>query len=171
VDSAQVELDEKIVELLARQSPVASDLRLLVGALRMSSSLERMGDLAAHVAVVARARYPESAVPEAHREDLGTLSELAREASTDTIEVIADRDLARGALVERRDEELDELHSAIYRAVARTEGYSAAQVMDLTLLPRFYERFGDHAVSVVRRVGFLVTGDSLDSRESVGDDF
>jgi phosphate transport system protein len=43
--------------------------------------------------------------------------------------------------------------------------------MDLTLLPRFYERFGDHAVSVVRRVGFLVTGDSLDSRESVGDDF
>lgn len=163
IDERQVELDTKAVELLARQAPVAGDLRLLVAALRMSSSLERMGDLCAHVALVARRTHPELAVPARHREQIARMSELGRAALREASQVIADRDLALAAQVEKDDEELDDLMLEVSREISRGEGYTNGQVVDLTLLIRFYERIGDHAVSLVRRVGFLVTGDSLDT--------
>lgn len=163
IDERQVELDSKVVELLARQAPVAGDLRLLVAALRMSSSLERMGDLCAHVALVARRTHPEPAVPAQHREQIARMSELGRAALREAAQVIADRDLALAAQVEKDDEELDDLMIEVSREISRGEGYTNGQVVDLTLLIRFYERIGDHAVSLVRRVGFLVTGDSLDT--------
>lgn len=168
IDERQVELDAKAVELLARQAPVATDLRLLVAALRMSSSLERMGDLCAHVALVARRTHPSAAVPEQHREQIARMSSLAGAALAEAAQVIADRDLALAAQVEKDDDEIDELMLEISREISRGEGYTNGQVVDLTLLIRFYERIGDHAVSLVRRVGFLVTGDSLDTlHESV----
>ncbi|MDN5820362.1 MAG: phosphate signaling complex protein PhoU [Brachybacterium sp.] len=165
LDARQVELDAKAVELLARQSPVATDLRLLVATLRMSSSLERMGDLAAHVALVARRAHPEIAVPAQHREQISRMSVLGLTALQAASQVIANRDLALAAQVEKRDDELDELMLTISREISGSDEdtYTHAQVIDLTLLIRFYERIGDHAVSLVRRVGFLVTGDSLDT--------
>lgn len=163
IDERQVDLDSKIVELLARQSPVATDLRLMVAALRMSSSLERMGDLSAHIALTARRRHPDPAVPAQHRDQIARMSELAVTALKESAVVIAERDLALGAQVENNDEHLDELLREISREIARSEGYSNGQIVDMTLLIRFYERIGDHAVSLVRRVGFLVTGDSVDT--------
>ncbi|WP_394215566.1 phosphate signaling complex protein PhoU [Brachybacterium vulturis] len=165
LDARQVELDAKAVELLARQSPVATDLRLLVATLRMSSTLERMGDLAAHVALVARRAHPEIAVPAQHRDQIARMSELGLTALQTATQVIQARDLALAAQVEEQDDELDELMLTISREISRSEegAYTNAQVIDLTLLIRFYERIGDHAVSLVRRVGFLVTGDSLDT--------
>lgn len=168
IDERQVELDAKAVELLARQAPVATDLRLLVAAMRMSSSLERMGDLCAHVALVARRTHPSTAVPEQHQEQIARMSSLAGAALEEAAQVIAERDLALAAQVEEDDDEIDELMLEISREISRGEGYSNRQIVDLTLLIRFYERIGDHAVSLVRRVGFLVTGDSLDTlHESV----
>ncbi|WP_422116889.1 phosphate signaling complex protein PhoU [Brachybacterium sp. UNK5269] len=165
LDARQVELDTKAIELLARQSPVATDLRLLVASLRMSSSLERMGDLAAHVALVARRSHPQLAVPEQHRAQIARMSELGLAAVKDAAQVIESRDLALAARVEEEDDELDDLMLEISREISRSDAavYTHGQVIDLTLLIRFYERIGDHAVSLVRRVGFLVTGDSLDT--------
>lgn len=165
IDARQVELDAKAVELLARQSPVATDLRLLVASLRMSSSLERMGDLAAHVALVARRAHPEAAVPEQHREQIARMSHLGRTALEGAGEVIRTRDLSLAAQVEKQDDELDALMLEISREISSSgqETYTNSEIIDLTLLIRFYERIGDHAVSLVRRVGFLVTGDSLDT--------
>ncbi|HLQ79563.1 MAG TPA: phosphate signaling complex protein PhoU [Brachybacterium sp.] len=165
LDSRQLELDAKTVELLARQSPVATDLRLLVASLRMSSSLERMGDLAAHVALVARRAHPDRAVPARHREQVARMSELGLTALRAAAQVIRTRDLALGAQVEKQDDELDELMLTISREISGSDedSYTNAEVIDLTLLIRFYERIGDHAVSLVRRVGFLVTGDSPDT--------
>ncbi|ASK66522.1 phosphate transport system regulatory protein PhoU [Brachybacterium avium] len=165
LDARQVELDAKAVELLARQSPVATDLRLLVATLRMSSSLERMGDLAAHVALIARRAHPELAVPTEHRDQIARMSVLGSAALQAASEVIESRDLALAAQVEKRDDELDELMLTISREISGSDEdtYTNAQVIDLTLLIRFYERIGDHAVSLVRRIGFLVTGDSLDA--------
>ncbi|MEE1618948.1 phosphate signaling complex protein PhoU [Brachybacterium sp. J153] len=163
LDERQSELDAKVVELLARQSPVATDLRLLVAALRMSSSLERMGDLGAHIALIARRAHPALAVPDSHREQIARMAELAGAALVEAAQVIAERDLALGAQVEKEDEELDELMLQISREMSGESGLTNSQVVDMTLLIRFYERLGDHAVSLVRRVGFLVTGDSLDT--------
>lgn len=166
IDQRQLDLDSKVVELLARQNPVATDLRLLVASLRMSSSLERMGDLCAHVALVARRTHPDLAVPEQHRAQIREMADLGLAALRDAGTVIADRDLALAAQVEKNDEAIDALLQDIAREMARTEGHTNAQVADMTLLIRFYERIGDHAVSLVRRIGFLVTGDALDTRSS-----
>ena len=163
IDARQVELDAKVVELLARQSPVATDLRLLVASLRMSSSLERMGDLAAHVALTARRAHPDLAVPEQHREQIQRMSDLGVTALKGAGEVIENRDLALAAQVEKQDDELDELMLEISRQIsASDEGrYTHAEVIDLTLLIRFYERIGDHAVSLVRRIGSTDTALAL----------
>jgi len=168
IDARQLELDSKAVEMLARQSPVATDLRLLVTTLRMSSSLERMGDLAAHVALIARRSHPEPAVPERHREQIARMSELGLTALRGASDVIENRDLALAAQVEKQDDELDALMLEISRQISSSgeDVYTNAEVIDLTLLIRFYERIGDHAVSLVRRIGFLVTGDSLDTLNS-----
>lgn len=165
IDDRQLELDAKAVELLARQAPVATDLRLLVASLRMSSSLERMGDLAAHIALIARRTHPQPAVPEQFRERIARMSEVGLEALKGASEVIAHRDLALAAKVEKEDDELDQLMLEISRRISTAESgsFSAEQVIDMTLLIRFYERIGDHAVSLVRRVGFLVTGDAMDT--------
>lgn len=169
IDDEQMQIDEKMIELLARQGPVASDLRLLVAGLRMSSTIERMGDLAAHIAIVARRSHPQRSVPEGHREEFQRLGELALGAVTASARVISDNDLALAAQVEKDDDELDSLQSEIYRSIARNDDCSSAEVMNLTLLARYYERIGDHAVSLVRRVGFLVTGDTLDARGALGE--
>jgi phosphate transport system protein len=165
IDDRHLELDAKAVELLARQSPVATDLRLLVASLRMSSSLERMGDLAAHIALVARRTHPEPAVPAQFREQIARMSEVGLASLKGASEVIANRDLALAAQVEKSDDELDELMLRISREISTSEPgtFTAAEVIDMTLLIRFYERIGDHAVSLVRRVGFLVTGDAMDT--------
>lgn len=163
IDQRQLDLDAKIVELLARQAPVATDLRLLVASLRMSSTLERMGDLCEHVALVARRTHPERAVPEQHRAQIARMSELASAALKEAAIVIEERDLALAAQVEKDDDEIDALLQEIAKEIERGEGYTNATIVDMTLLIRFYERLGDHAVSLVRRVGFLVTGDSLDT--------
>lgn len=171
LDQLQVHIDQMAVDLLARQSPVATDLRLLVSALRMSSTLERMGDLAEHVALIARRRYPEPVLPEADRADFARMSELTVEAIRDASTVIAERDLELAARVEKRDAEIDELMQSVYGRIARDgdDAHSAAQIADLTLLGRFYERLGDHAVSLVRRIGFLVTGETVDPRSAATD--
>lgn len=170
LDELQVDIDEMAVDLLARQSPVATDLRVLVSALRMSSSLERAGDLAEHVALIVRRRHPDPVLPEVDRADFERMGELTVAAIHDAAAVIAERDLELAAQVEKRDAEIDDLMQSVYgRLASQGESYSAAQITDLTLLGRFYERMGDHAVSLVRRVGFLVTGSTLDPRSVATD--
>lgn len=161
LDALQLDVDERIVDLLARQSPVAGDLRLLVSALRMSTTLERMGDLAEHVAIVARHGVAQAGagLPQADREDLAAMAELTGQAVRDAREVMRTRDLELAARIEARDADVDALMQRIYDRLADAGAQlTAAQVSDLTLLGRFYERIGDHAVSLVRRVGFAVTG-------------
>jgi len=159
IDLVQHDLDAHIIDIIARQQPVATDLRALVTALRMSADLERMGDLSHHVAKLTRFRHPESVVP-AELKDLvhhmGTVAEnLSRKVAT----VIETRDTAMALQVEKDDDEMDGLHRQLLGNITNaswTHGVESA--IDITLLGRYYERFADHAVSVSRRVYFLVTG-------------
>ncbi|CAB4334657.1 unannotated protein [freshwater metagenome] len=159
IDLVQHDLDAHIIDIIARQQPVASDLRALVTALRMSADLERMGDLSHHVAKLTRFRHPEPVVP-AELKDLvhhmGTVAEnLSRKVAT----VIETRDTAMALQVEKDDDEMDGLHRQLLGNITNaswTHGVESA--IDITLLGRYYERFADHAVSVSRRVYFLVTG-------------
>ena len=159
IDEIQHELDAKTINLIARQSPVATDLRTLVTSLRMSADLERMGDLAHHIAKSARMRYPATAVPP---ELSLTIEEMGR-VCVSIIEkvalVIKNRDTDRALEVEKDDDVIDSLHRKIIQTLLEPSWQHGIETaIDMTLLGRYYERSADHAVSIARRVYFLVTG-------------
>ena len=159
IDALRKELDDRAIDLLARQQPVATDLRMVVTAMRMSADLERMGDLARHVAKVARLRYPNSAIPPVMRSTVLEMGQVAARIVAKTGSVIAGKDIESALALERDDDEMDRLHRDIFNMLMDdkwTDGTEAA--VDATLVSRYYERFADHAVAVARRVVFLVTG-------------
>ncbi|MGZ4495635.1 MAG: phosphate signaling complex protein PhoU [Nocardioides sp.] len=159
VDALRDELDRRAFDLLARQQPVASDLRTIVTSLRMSADLERMGDLARHVARVARRRYPESAVPAPLRSTVVEMSQMAVRLVAKAGSVVASQDVPAALELERDDDEMDRLHRALFTALLDPSSpYSVEAAVDVTSIGRYYERFADHAVSVARRVVYLVTG-------------
>jgi phosphate transport system protein len=159
IDTVQHDLDARIIDIIARQQPVASDLRALITALRMSADLERMGDLAHHVAKLVRLRHPASAVPAELLALVEVIGETAEKIATKTGVVISTRDVSLAAQVEKDDDEMDELHRKLISALVEPSWpHGVETAIDLTLLGRYYERYADHAVSVSRRVIFLVTG-------------
>lgn len=159
IDTVQHDLDARIIDIIARQQPVASDLRALVTALRMSADLERMGDLAHHVAKVVRLRHPASAVPQQLLQLIESMGESAEKIAAKTGVVISTRDTALAAQVEKDDDEMDMLHRKLISTLVEPSWpHGVETAIDLTLLGRYYERYADHAVSVSRRVIFLVTG-------------
>jgi phosphate transport system protein len=163
IDDLNRELDERCIRLLAQQQPVATDLRVIVSALRIASSLERMGDLARHVAQVARGRYPEPAVPGPVRDTFTAMDAAAVRVAEQVVALLSTRDLSIAVAIERDDDLLDELHGSTFASQLGGEWQGSPQeTVDVTLLARYYERFGDHAVSVARRIVYLVTGVASD---------
>ena len=164
IDGLQRDLEERALALIARQQPVATDLRVIVTSLRMSADLERMGDLARHVAKVARLRYPVSAVPAELRGTIIEMSQVAERIVEKAGSVIASKDVTAALQLERDDDEMDVLHWALFKALlADTWAHGVEPAIDVTLVGRYYERFADHAVSVARRVVFLVTGERAEA--------
>lgn len=159
VDALRDDLDRRAFDLLARQQPVAGDLRTIITSLRMSADLERMGDLARHVARVARRRYPESAVPAELRSTVVEMSQVAERLVAKAGSVVTTRDVEKALELERDDDEMDRLHRDLFVALLdKNSPYGVEQAVDITSIGRFYERFADHAVAVARRVVYLVTG-------------
>ena len=159
IDDIQHDLDARIIDIIARQQPVASDLRALITALRMSADLERMGDMSHHVAKIVRLRHPNSAVPTEMRAMFTEMGDVAQKIAIKTGSVISSRDTELALSVERDDDAMDALHRKLITALVDPAWKGGNETaIDLTLLGRYYERFADHAVSVSRRVYYLVTG-------------
>jgi phosphate transport system protein len=160
LDASGEGVEDRVFELMARQSPVANELRMLVAALRMVADLERMGDLAAHVAKVARMRYPQPAIPpelSAVIEEMGTVAEAMVNAAGD---VIKSRDVKAAQALESTDDKMDKLRTNQFRMMMDDSWpYSVEVAVDIALLGRYYERIADHAVAMARRVVYLVTGE------------
>lgn len=160
VDSLTAAVEERCLDIIALQAPVASDLRVVIGALRIATSLERMGDLAEHVAKQARLRYPEVSVPQELRATFAEMGGIAEAIVSKTGSVIATRDVDLAADIARHDAEMDRLHRELFTIVLRPSwNHGVEAAIDVTLLSRYYERYADHAVSVTRRVVNVVTGE------------
>ena len=159
LDTIQHDLEARAINLMARQQPVAQDLRILVTSLRMSADLERMGDLCHHIAKLARMRYPEVAVPAELIKTIESMGTTAVKIIEKSTHVIKTQDLQAAIELETDDDEMDKLHRALFVVLlddSWSHGIEAA--IDMTLLGRYYERYADHAVSIARRVYFLVKG-------------
>ena len=159
VDEIQHELDARIIDIIARQQPVASDLRALVTALRMSADLERMGDMAHHIAKITRLRHPGAAVPSELLLTIEEMGKVARLISDKVGGIINSKDIDKALEVEKDDDEMDLLHRRLFTALLEpTWPHGIETAIDMTLIGRYYERYADHAVSVSRRIHFQVTG-------------
>jgi phosphate transport system protein len=162
VNQLHKQVEEKVYALLARQAPVASDLRLVLTALHIASDIERMGDLAKHVAKTALRRHPAKAVPDELTGIISDMAEVADRIAGKISKVLASPDAARAAELETEDDAMDELHKGLFVVLlgaAWKHGVESA--IDGALLGRFYERYADHAVNAGRHMYFFVTGEAL----------
>jgi phosphate transport system protein len=159
VDALRVELEDRCVQLIALQQPVATDLRVLISTMHLVADLERMGDLAMHVAKIARLRYPDNAVPAEVRDVISQMGEVARSLVHKVADVVEGRDIALAQAIEAEDDSMDALRRKLFTVVLSSHwAHGTEAAIDVTLLGRYYERYADHAVSVARRTIFIVTG-------------
>ena len=160
IDELAAGLDELAINILARQQPVARDLRIVVSALRISASLERMGDMAEHIAQLSRYRFPEKVVPKSLRptfKEMGRLDVAIARKLTRLLES-EDPDLAEE--IRNDDDRIDELHLSVFdQVLGETWKGAATDTVDATLASRYHERFAAHAVSISKKVQYLQTGD------------
>lgn len=164
IDEKAVALDELAIEILARQQPVARDLRIVVSALRMSASLERMGDIAEHIAQLTRYRFPERAIPKGLKSTFTSMGQVDVQMAQKLSELLRTQDVAIAEEIRNLDDQLDDLHVSVFEKVLgeNWQGEAMATV-DATLASRYHERFGDHAESVAKKVVYLATGDWSDA--------
>jgi phosphate transport system protein len=159
IDALRERVEDQVFELMALQQPVAGDLRMLMAAVRMVADLERMGDLSVHVAKVAQLRNPGLAVPEPMRPTVERMAHVAVQMVGAAAQVIAQRDVEAAERLEAEDEEMDELRRRSFRMMLGDDwAFGVEPAIDVALLGRYYERIADHAVSLGRRVVYLVTG-------------
>lgn len=159
VDDARAQCEEQAYALLALQAPVATDLRTVLAAIHAAESLERMGDLALHVAKAARRRHPEQVLPEAVRPYFAEMGEVAVKLARQVEQVIHSKDIEAAKTIESEDDQVDDIHRHLFTVIMDREWpFGVASAVDVTLLGRFYERYADHAVSVAKRMIFVVTG-------------
>ncbi|MHC9295284.1 phosphate signaling complex protein PhoU [Mycobacterium sp. LTG2003] len=156
-ECAQLETDA--FTILARQAPVAGDLRAVVSSLNDVADIGRMAALATHVARISRRHHPDVAVP---NEVAGYFTEMGRLAvclSEDTKNVVLSRDRDKAAQLSTDDEAMDDLHRHLFTKVLDFHwAHGTTAAVDVTLLSRYYERFADHAVDIANRVIYQTTG-------------
>jgi phosphate transport system protein len=160
IDTAALELDELAINILARQQPVARDLRIVVSALRISASLERMGDMAEHIAQLARYRYPDKVIAKGLRSTFKDLGALDVKIAGMLVELLTTQDLTIAEQIRDEDDKVDALHLSVFdKVLGETWKGAAVDTVDATLASRYHERFADHAVSIAKKVQYLATGD------------
>lgn len=160
IDELTVALDELAITILARQQPVARDLRIVVSALRISASLERMGDMSTHIAQLARYRFPDKAIPASLRPTFVQMGALDVQIANMLAELLTTEDMALAERIRNEDDKVDALHLSVFDAVlGETWKGQAVDTVDATLASRYHERFADHAVSIAKKVQYLGTGD------------
>ncbi|SCE75941.1 phosphate uptake regulator, PhoU [Micromonospora viridifaciens] len=161
IDSLYRDVEERVCDLLARQAPVASDLRAMITALHVAADLERMGDLADHVAKTALRRHPSPAVPAELRPVFRDMATIADRMAEEIASLLAKPDATLAAQLDSDDDAMDDLHRSLFGVLLGDDWpYGVETAIDATLLGRFYERFADHAVNVGEHVIYLITGES-----------
>lgn len=160
IDELYRRVEEKIYDVVALQAPVASDLRLVLTGLHIAGDLERMGDLAAHVAKTGLRRHPSPAVPPELTGVVREMATVADQMAGKISRILSTPNAARATELERDDDAMDDLHRQLFSTVLSASwphGVEAA--VDMALLGRFYERYADHAVNSGHHVAYLVTGE------------
>jgi phosphate transport system protein len=161
IDELAYAIEDHCFVLLARQQPMAGDLRTILAVLRIGHELERSGDLMKSVVKATRQLYPHSIDPKL-RGTIGRMGEQAANEIRIAIDSFADSDPSRAAALFDMDDLMDDLTKSLFRYIMNREGPvdegRLLESIQLALVGRHYERIADHAVNVADRVVFIVTG-------------
>jgi phosphate transport system protein len=158
LEETYTSVERNTYQLLARQQPVAGDLRLLVSAFKISADCRRMGSLAGHVSKVAARAYPRAAVPDELVNIFSKMGAVASRIAEGAGVTLAARDAQDAARLEVDDDAMDGLQRALFRALVADWPHGVETAVNVALLGRYYERFADHAVAIAQSVVFIVTG-------------
>lgn len=166
LDALHDEIEQRSFNLLARQAPVAGELRTVVAVLRMCYELSRMGDLAVHVAETARHRYPDHAVPDPVAQQFTKMATIADRMIATAGQTLVDRDVEDAKKLASQDTAIDDIRAEQFRMLlSDTWQYGVEEAVDTALLGRYYERIADHAVAIGSRVIYIVTGEAPEGED------
>jgi phosphate transport system protein len=153
-------MERRCVSVLALQAPVAGDLRVVVAALHALGHVQRMGNLAEHVAMIAQIKCPNPMASGKVRPVLARMSLLASQLAADAATAIEHQDPLSGCRLAVADDEVDALLRHLFGILFAADwAQGVEQAVDAALVGRYYERFGDHAVAIARGVCYRVTGE------------
>jgi len=159
IDELRARVEEVAGDALLFHSPVAGDLRSVVSAIRSAGDVERMGDLALHVAEVVRMRAPGPALPAEVRPAFAEMGRVAVQLGLKAAEVARTRNVVLATELDADDDPMDVLHREMMEVLMGEDWpHGVRTAVDVTLLARYYERFADHAVVVARETVYAVTG-------------
>lgn len=159
LDTLEDRVIDQCLTLLARQNPVATDLREVVATMRLATTFERMGDLTSHVAQITRRTWPDSAIPEEAKDTVTSMIDFLHVLSGRLTDMLSKHDVEIANAIIDSDDTLDKLHEKIFSTVESDSWHGTRkQLIDLVLLSRFIERIGDHCVAAARQVVFIVSG-------------
>lgn len=159
IDALYRIVEDKVYTVVARQAPVASDLRLVLTGLHIAVDLERMGDMAEHVGRATLRRLPDPVVPEHLAGIIRSMGEVADRMAGKLPQAFETSEIVSIVQLERDDDAMDELHRKLFASVMAAEGrFGIEAAIDVALLGQFYERYGDHVVNIGRQLVYLVTG-------------
>ncbi|WP_459708509.1 phosphate signaling complex protein PhoU [Actinophytocola sp. KF-1] len=159
LDSMRDQCEERAQQMLALQAPVATDLRVVLSAIYCAEKIERMGDLAEHIANTTCRVHPAHVVPDELRDTFGRLGAITADMATKLVTHVTDPCAGAFAELDATDRTVDELHAKVLATItANTATYDVPTATTLALVARFYERYADQAVSTAKRVEFVSTG-------------
>jgi phosphate transport system protein len=170
VDDLTHSIEDRVFLLLARQQPIATDLRFLVTVMRVGHELERSADLMVNVAKTTRRLYPHTLDPKLR----GIIQRMGEQAGTQTrvaLDAFADSDPSAAFALADMDDTMDDLTKSLFRHILAGAGAggddegNVLRAVQLALVGRHYERIADHAVTIGQRVGFMVTGEHPPRRD------
>jgi phosphate transport system protein len=150
-------IERRTLHLLARQQPVAGDLRMLVSAIKISAECRRMGALARHIGTAASRSYPAPAIPDELSEIFRRMGDVASRIADGARIALTTSDALDAARLEVDDDAMDGLLRALFRALVDNWSHGVEAAVNVALTGRYYERFADHAVAIAQSVIFIET--------------
>ncbi|MER8828199.1 phosphate signaling complex protein PhoU [Mesorhizobium sp. M0938] len=171
LDEGQREIDDKAIVIIAKRQPMATDLREIVGAIRISADLERVGDLGKNVAkrvvAVTEGRQPTSLF-----RGIEALADLALTQLKEVLDVYASRSVEKIGFVRDRDDQIDAVYTSLFRELLTYMMEDPRNITPCTHLlfcAKNIERIGDHATNIAETIYYIVTGDQMPAERPKGD--
>lgn len=159
LEEIRTRCEDRAVQLLALEGPVARDLRQVVSSIYIVEDFDRMAALAIHIAKAARRRHPEHAIPV---QLLGYFKEMARlveEMGEKTRDILVDPNADVALVLNEDDDAIDDLNEYMLTMLTMREWeHTTREAVDVALLSRYYERYADHCVNVAARIVYLTSG-------------